>query len=131
MDAADCTVYIGNYFIIEWYYNEKGDSQAYEYFLTLSDAQKRKLFLLVKRIGDYGKIHDITKFRYEGDNIFALKPQPDRFLSFFVKDKKLIITSGYKKKSKKLPIKEMENAIYCRTQYYKRLAEGTYYGKNK
>ena len=130
MDSYSCTVYIGNYFTIEWYYNEKGVSQAFEYYLSLSDAQKRKLFLLIKRIGDYGKIHDITKFRYEGDNIFALKPQPDRFLSFFVKDKKLIITTGFIKKSQKLPPQEKKKAITCRTQYFKRLEEGTYYEKS-
>jgi len=31
----------------------------------------------------FGKIFDITKFRNEGDGIYAFKPQPDRFLSFF------------------------------------------------
>ena len=57
-------------------------------------------------MGDFGKINDITKFRYEGDDIFAFKPQPDRFLSFFVKDRKLIIACGFHKKSKKLPVNE-------------------------
>ena len=129
MDNTNCIVYIGTYFTIEWYYDEKGISQAFQYYLSLSDAQKRKLFLLIKRIGDYGKIHDITKFRYEGDNIFALKPQPDRFLSFFVKDKKIIITTGIIKICKKMLIKEKKKAILCRTQYFKRLQEGTYYEK--
>ncbi len=129
MDSTNCIVYIGNYFTIEWYYDDKGISQAFQYYLSLSDAQKRKLFLLIKRIGDYGKIHDITKFRYEGDNIFALKPQPDRFLSFFVKDKKLIITTGFVKKSNKLPLKEKKKAIICRSHYFKRLEEGIYYEK--
>lgn len=48
-------------------------------------------------MADFGKINDITKFRNEGDTIFAFKPQPERFLSFFVKDNKIIVTNTFKK----------------------------------
>jgi len=40
--------------------------------------------MLFKRIGDFGKISDKTKFRNEKDGIYAFKPQPDRLLSFFL-----------------------------------------------
>jgi hypothetical protein len=39
-------------------------------------------------MGDFGKIYDITKFRNEGDGIYAFKPQSDRYLSFFTLGKK-------------------------------------------
>ncbi len=129
MDTNDYIAYIGSFYTIEWYYDEKGKSLAYEYYLSLSDLQKRKLLVLLKRIGDYGKIHDITKFRYEGDSIFVFKPQPDRFLSFFVKEKKIIIASDFKKKSQKLPKDEKIRAINYRNEYFRRLSEGTYYEK--
>jgi hypothetical protein len=48
-------------------------------------------------MGDLGKIFDITKFRNEGDQIFAFKPQPDRYLCFFVVGKKILITNGFEK----------------------------------
>jgi hypothetical protein len=129
MNKNNCTAYIGNFFTIEWYYDEKGKSQSHEYYEGLSDLQKRKLLVLFKRIGDFGKIHDITKFNFEGDSIFAFKPQPDRFLSFFVKDKKIIIANGFHKKSQKLPVDEKNKAIKYKTDYFKRIDEGTYYGK--
>ncbi len=129
MNRSNCTAYIGSFYTLEWYFNENNESQAYEYYSKLPDQQKRKVLLLFKRIGDYGKIHDITKFRYEGDNIFAFKPQPDRFLSFFVKDKKIIIVTGFQKKSQKLPLNEKVKAIKCRDQYFKRLQEDDYYEK--
>ena len=62
MNKNNCTAYIGNFFTIEWYYDERGKSQSHEYYEGLSDLQKRKLLVLFKRIGDFGKIHDITKF---------------------------------------------------------------------
>ena len=58
--------YEGPCFIVEWYYDENGTSQALDYFNRLGDAQKRKVLMLFKRIGDSGKISDITKFRNEG-----------------------------------------------------------------
>ena len=84
IDKTNCVIYIGECFTVEWYYEETGYSQACENFLTVSDVQKRKFLILVKRIADYGKIFDITKFRNEGDNIYSFKPHPDRYLSFFL-----------------------------------------------
>ena len=80
--------YEGDFLTVEWFFDEKGKSDALDYIETLSNSQKRKTLILFKRIGDFGKISDITKFRNEGDRIFAFKPQPDRFLSFFFKSKK-------------------------------------------
>lgn len=39
-------------------------------------------------MGEIGKIQDVTKFRKEGDKIYTFKPQPHRFLSFFVEGEK-------------------------------------------
>lgn len=98
------------------------------YFDSLSDAQKRKVLLFFKHIGDFGKISNVTKFRNEGDKVFAFKPQPDRFLSFFYKGKKIIITSGFRKKSQKLPKREKEAAIKIMRDYEQRVKSGEYYG---
>ena len=69
--------YEGEALIVEWFFDKNGKSEALDFFETLSNAQKRKTLMLFKRIGDFGKISDITKFRNEGDKIFAFKPQPD------------------------------------------------------
>ena len=61
-------------------------------------------------MGDFGVIHDTTKFRNEGDSIYAFKPQPDRYLCFFFSGKKIIVTNAYRKKSDKLP-KRKRNSI--------------------
>jgi hypothetical protein len=71
--------YKGSAFQIEWYYSSKGDSQSFEYYLELDAGDRRKVLQLFKIMGEIGKIHDITKFRNEGDKIYAFKPQPHRF----------------------------------------------------
>jgi phage-related protein len=123
MDKETCVVYVGDYYTVEWYYNGTGYSQAYEYFLSTSQEQKRKFFILVKRMADFGKIFDKTKFRYEGDGIYAFKPQPDRYLSFFMKEKKIVITNGFWKKTDKLPRNEKTLAIKNMNEYVSRKQE--------
>ena len=122
--------YEGPCFTIEWFYNEQGVSQALEYFNVLNDAQKRKVLMLFKRIGDFGRISDITKFRNEGDKIFTFKPQSDRFLSFFYTGKKIIVTNAFRKKSQKLPEEEKERAQLAMQNYTERVLRDAYYEKD-
>jgi phage-related protein len=111
MDRTDCTIYEGVKFTVEWYYDKNGKSVAYEYFLDSSEKLQDKFLVLVMKMGDFGKIFNKTKFRYEGDGIYAFKPQPDRYLSFFTEGKKIIVTNGFTKKSDKLPKNEKDLAL--------------------
>lgn len=123
MDKDNCIIYIGASFTIEWYYRRDGRSQAYEHFLKLGNDQRRKFFILIKRLSDAGRINDTTKFRYEGDKIYALKPQPDRFLCFFFKGRKVIVTNAFTKHSQKLPVREKQRSIECKIDYENRMEE--------
>lgn len=123
MNKENCIIYIGEAFTIEWYYNQKGYSQAYEFFLSLDNDRRRKFLILVKRIGDFGKINDKTKFRNEGDQIYAFKPQPDRYLCFFFTGKKIIVTNAFTKKTQKMPSKEKKRSLECKKDYEVRAKE--------
>ena len=83
--------------------------------------------MLFKRMGDFGRISDKTKFRNENDGIYAFKPQPDRFLSFFTSNKKIIVTEGYIKKGNKLPRNIKERSLRIKNEYFERVKEGSYY----
>ena len=119
--------YDGSEFTIEWHYNAGGKSQALEYFLDLVNERQDRVLKLFKTMGDRGIIHNITKFRNEGNSIFTFKPKPDRFLCFFCKGKKIIITNAFEKKQDKLPPTEKEKALSKKQDYEKRVKEGTYY----
>ncbi len=121
MDENSCKIYIGEAFTLEWYFDSKGESQPFEYFLEQEDAQKRKFLILVKRMGDSGKIMDKSKFRSEGDEIYAFKPQPDRYLCFFYSGKKIVVTNAFTKKSMKLPRREKQKCLSCKEDYEKRI----------
>lgn len=119
--------YAGEKYTIEWYYTAKGESQPLNYFEDLPAVEQQKLFHIVKRLGDTGYVSDKTKFRNEGDEIYAMKPQPNRFLSFFHDGNKIIITYGFAKKDQKLRKQDKDRAKAARADYLKRVAEGTYY----
>jgi phage-related protein len=120
MDKDSCVIYIGPKFTLEWYFDSKGNSDVYDYFIETDDVQKRKFLMLVKRIGDFGKIMDKTKFRNEHDGIFAFKPQPDRYLCFFTHEQKIIVTNAFYKKTDKLPEKEKRLALDRMNDYIAR-----------
>jgi phage-related protein len=124
MDKESCVIYSGEIFTLEWYYDKKGKSVAYDYFVEAPREQKRKFFILARKMGDFGKIYDIKKFRYEGDGIYAFKPSPDRFLSFFTDDKKVIVTNAFKKKTDKLSKNEKELAMKYSQDYLERKSGG-------
>lgn len=124
MDRDSCVIYRGSSYILEWYYDKNGDSVGYNYFLGTAPEQKRKFLILVKRMGDFGKIFDKTKFRNEGEGIFAFKPQPDRYLSFFTDNKKIIVVNGFVKRTDKLPKHEKELALRLRQDYFNRKSGG-------
>lgn len=123
--------YEGEVFQIEWYYNARGESQAFTYLEGLSEKEQAKLFILLERMGDIGKIHNIEKFRNEGDKIFAFKPQPHRFLCFFQEGKKIIITNAFQKKQQKLPRNQKDTALKAKQDYYSRVEKGIYYEDNE
>jgi phage-related protein len=124
VDDKSCVIYIGEKFTLEWYYDNAGKSAVYDYFMDSKEELQDKFLVLAKKMGDLGKIYDITKFRNEGDGIYAFKPQPDRYLSFFTHGKKIIITNGFRKKTDKLPKNEKKLAMKYRQDYLERNSGG-------
>jgi len=119
--------YRGSSFVIEWYYDSRGVSHAFEYYKSLKTEEKIKLLRLLKRMGDAGEIKDKTKFNFEGDLIYAFKPRPQRFLCFFFTGKKIIVTNAFTKKQQKLPKNEKAKALKYKVDYEARINKGDYY----
>lgn len=119
--------YKGTEFTIEWYFDGQGKSAALKYFEGLSQDRKKRLIHLFYILGDMGKIFNEEKFRHEGNQIYAIKPAPDRFLCFFFNGSKIIITNAYEKNAAKMPPREKQKALKAKDDYTQRCKEGTYY----
>ena len=127
MATKEYIIYEDEYFTVEWFYDEKGVSQALGYFGELSSREEAKFISLVVRIAKVGKIFNKTKFNNEGDQVYAFKPMPHRFLCFFFKGKKIIVTNSFHKKQQKLPANEKARAIDYMQSYIERTKKGAYY----
>lgn len=127
MVSREYIAYQGQFFTIEWYVDERGRSPALDFFLSLDEDRQDKALFLFKRMGDAGRISDKTKFVNEGDKLFAFKPQPERFLCFFVIGKKIVVTNAFVKKTQKLPTAEKEWALSAKSDYEFRVKARTYY----
>ena len=127
VNPLEFIAYEGEFFTIEWYFDSNGKSPSLEHFEELPEKEQNRLLYLFNRMGDFGKISDITKFRHEGGGIYAFKPQPERFLCFFQEGRKIIVTNGFRKKRDKLPPSEHERAMKYRQDYAARIKEGIYY----
>jgi phage-related protein len=121
--------YKGRHFTIEWYFDDRGNSKVLEYYKSLSVEERNKVLYLFQVMGDFGKIRNQQKFNAEGDQIYAFKPIPHRFLSFFFIGAKIIVTNAFEKKQQKLPSKEKAKALSCRQDYEIRVKKGSYYEK--
>jgi hypothetical protein len=130
MKVTDALLYKGSVSTIEWYFDERGRSQAKDYYEALSIDRRVKFMKLARLMAEVGKIFDTSKFRNEGDQIMAFKPQPDRFLCFFVVGKRIVVTNGFEKKSQKLPSGEKNRALRAKVDDETRTKRGTYYEKD-
>ena len=125
--TKEYVAYQGQAYQIEWYYDTKGESQALEYYQALPSADRRKVLRLFQLMGEIGQIRDKTKFRNEGDKVYAFKPQPHRFLCFFLEGKKIIISNAFVKKQQKLPKNEKDRALRMMMNYQQRVKKDIYY----
>lgn len=119
--------YEGEVFDIEWYFDSRGKSAVLDYYKDLSVNQREKLLYLFYMLADIGKIKNQEKFRYEGNQIYAFKLAPDRFLCFFCKGAKVIVTNAYEKKTDKMPPREKQKALNAQEDYIKRCTRKNYY----
>lgn len=72
-------IYRGAAFTVEWYYNAHGKSQALGFFNDLDDDSQDSLINIFSLMAEMGEIKNKTKFRNEGDGIFAFKSRENRF----------------------------------------------------
>ncbi len=121
--------YQGEKFQVEFYFNEKGELPAKEYFDSADRQVKIKLLALVKYMAKEGRLFDENKFRIveKREKIYEFKPLAKRFFNFFYEGKKIILTNAYRKKGQKVDKRELIRAISLKKDYELRVKGGIYY----
>lgn len=129
MSRSELVVYEGECFTVEWGLASNGRCQAREYYDALAKGDRAKALALFVKMANAGKIYDTTKFNQEEGKLFVFKPHPNRFFCFFVKGRRIIIVTAYKKQGDKAPAREIERAESVRIYWMETFAEEESRGK--
>lgn len=127
--SEDYVFYKGAKYQVEFYFNEKGELPAKDYFDAAHRQVKIKLLALVKYMAEEGRLYDEMKFRLvdKDEKIYEFKPMADRFFNFFYEGNRIILTNAYRKKAQKVDHRELNKAISLKKDYEDRVKGGAYY----
>lgn len=125
----DYVFYQGTKFQVEFYFTEKGELPAKEYFDSADPLVQTKLLALVKYMAENGKLFDDEKFKNvdKNEKIYEFKPMAERFFNFFTAGRRIIITNAYRKKGQKVDPRALAMAISLKKDYEYRIKKGQYY----
>lgn len=127
-------VYKGAKLTIEFYYNSNGRMPGFQYYKKCPEAGKRRFLHIAEHLAGQARGKPLPKTMFNIENqehkIFAVKPASDRYLGFFARGGKFIITNAYTKQTQKLGRREqssIEAAIKMKTDYAGRVRKEDYY----
>ncbi len=116
-DGEDNVAKTGACLEIRYAIKENGKMPAKEFVDdSLSIDERVKVFKLFKVMVDAGKIRNKSKFRSEGDGIFAFKANQIR-IPCFSDGIDWVVTHGFIKKKDKWPKEEKKRAVRIREEH--------------
>ena len=104
------------------YYEDKIGGKPVEMFIdSLDNKMKAKAFGRLELLERYGSQLGMPFSRFLGDGIFELRVEQGndnaRILYFFVAGKRVILTHGFVKKTRKTPRREIDRAKSMRDDW--------------
>ena len=120
-------IYKGVVFSVEAWRPSLQKSLVVEWLEKQSQKDQAKFSALFVRMGNQGKIYNEQKFKHLTDTqLYEFKVDDKRILSFFVWDRRIILTHGFAKKSKKTPRNEILRAEIIRNSFFTKVLNDKY-----
>ena len=111
-------------FEIIFYENEKGEKPVEVFLDSLTQKMRAKILLSIRVVREYGYQARLPYSEELEDGIFELRAKLgsdiSRVLYFFVVGRKIVLTNGFIKKTRKTPKNEIDKAKRCREHYMSR-----------
>lgn len=116
-----------NKFEVLFYKDEKGAHPAKDFLLSLDTKMRAKITSLIVLLEENGNELREPYSKHLADGIFELRAIQGsdiaRVLYFFYYGRKIILTNGFLKKTKKTPYREIEKAKKYRDDFISREAK--------
>ena len=110
-------------FTIEFYEKSDGSCPVRDFLLSLNTKVETRFASLIDLLEEKGNQLREPYSKYLEDGIFELRyqndEQPVRILFFFYYEKRIILTNGFIKKTRKTPRTEIKKAKDCRKEFLK------------
>ena len=111
-------------FDVDYYEDEKGKKPAEEFIDSLDVKMRAKVFGRLELLEEHGSELGMPFSRHLDDGIFELRTvvgnNITRILYFFVVGRRVILTHGFAKKTRKTPAREIDRAKKIREDWRKR-----------
>ena len=118
---------MANNWIVEFYETKAGEKPSLDFINTLEVKLKAKIFRDLGLLENKGNELRLPYSQHLDDGIFELRIIQGnnivRHLYFFIIEKKIVITHGFRKKTQKTPPSEIQRAKDYRTDYLNRNLE--------
>lgn len=113
-----------NNWIVEFYETNAGEKPSLDFINTLEVKLKAKVFRDMELLENKGNELRLPYSQHLDDGIFELRTIQGsnivRNLYFFIIEKKIVITHGFRKKTQKTPLSEIQRAKDYRADYLNR-----------
>jgi len=109
---------------VHYYRDEKQGYPVREYLDKLPKAEKAKAFAYIDFLRESGVQMRRPMADYLGGKtgLYELRPKPHRVIYCYVEGKKIILLHAFRKKTDKIPKRELEHALACKeiSEVYRR-----------
>ena len=111
-------------FEVEFYETTDGDKPAKDFLISLDNKMRAKTASMISLLQENGYNLREPYSKHLSEGIFELRAKVGsditRVMYFFYIDRRVILTNGFVKKTKKTPLKELEKAKKYRQDYLRR-----------
>ena len=111
-------------FEVEFYETTDGDMPAKDFLISLDNKMRAKMASMISLLQENGYNLREPYSKHLSEGIFELRAKVGsditRVMYFFYIDRRVILTNGFVKKTKKTPLKELEKAKKYRQDYLRR-----------
>ncbi len=117
-------------FTVDFYSTENGKQPVKDFLMSLNPKMIAKFLKITELLENNGEKVGMPYSRNLEKGIFEIRVISNnnivRILYFFTKNKKIILTNGFIKKSQKTPKQEIKKALLCKKDYERRCKDESF-----
>ena len=107
----------GPHFTVECAIRKNGRCESKNFLDSLNRPERAKIIKIIKRLADYGVVHNREQYKKVEGNIWEFKEYQTRILMYHCARGCIALTNGFFKKGKRIPSEQIKRAITIQGEY--------------